>query len=52
LQQAQQFIKEIFFKCLEKDMKTCKIQSLEMTQKDVIKKMLNTIFITNIQGTL
>jgi len=30
--------------CLEKDMKTCKIQSLEMTQKDVIKKMLNTVF--------
>jgi hypothetical protein len=25
-------------------MKTCKIQSLEMTQKDVIKKMLNIVF--------
>ncbi len=30
--------------CFAEDMKTCKIQSLEMPKNNVIKKMLNTLF--------
>jgi hypothetical protein len=45
LPQPLQFIKKTSKTCLEKYMKTCKIQNPKTTKQDSINKLLNTILL-------